>query len=226
MTEPLTVAEAQENRRVWGGWGKVASWLAVENGREKTKTCPGGGTILESQQCPEPPEMLTCWDGSEVRYQPAVWRVAGVADEQARDLQRRAECPPAVTPTITLSVGADVTEGKAHTWTLHASEATHVDLEIRVDFRAVGKLLRVSNRNTVAMFGRTGIKRLGGGLAEIYQGGRLITLPAGQTSVSFTGMGSSNDFQDTEDGDCHRHRRRRAGLRARHTVLGVGEGAG
>ena len=200
--EPMTTAEAQANRRNWSGWGPVASWLAVENGREKTKTCPGGGTILESQQCPEPPEMLTCWDGSQIRYQPAVWEIEGRPDSQAREAQRRADCPPesVVKPTITLSVGPDVTEGKAHTWTLHASEPTHVDLAIRVDFRAVGELMGRAGRYYAAMFGRVGFKRLGGGLAEAYQGGQHFTLPAGQTSVSFTGMGSSNDFRHTGDG--------------------------
>ncbi len=207
---PLTTAEAQANRRAWSGWGKVASWLGTENGLEKTKTCPGGGTILASQQCPEPPEMLTCWDGSQVRYQPAVWRVEGVSDEAARQMQRRAECPQAVKPTITLTVGADVTEGKAHTWTLHASEPTHVDLEIRVDFRAVNQLMCSpartpcpSGRHTkvwVAQFGKVGLKRLGNGLAEIYQGGKHFTLPAGHTSVSFTGMGSLDDLDHTDDG--------------------------
>ena len=210
VTTPFTTAEAAEGLKKWAGWGPVIGWLGTENGREKTKTCPGGGTILESQQCPEPPEMLTCWDGSEVRYQPAVWRVAGVADEQARDLQRRAECPPKPKPTITLSVGADVTEGKAHTWTLHASEAPVDDLEIRVDFRAVNQLMCSpartpcpSGRHTkvwVVQFGKVGLKRLGGGLAEIYQGGKHFTLPAGHTSVSFTGMGSLDDLDHTDDG--------------------------
>ena len=204
VTEPMTTAEAQANRRAWSGWGPVASWLGTENGLDKTKTCPGGGTILESQQCPEPPEMLTCWDGSEIRYEPAVWHVTNTP-QQARDSQRRAECPPKPTPTITLSVGPDVTEGKAHTWTLHASEPTHVDLDIRVDFRAVGEYMCSSctswrPRKWVAMFGRNGFKRLENGLAEAYQGGQHFTLPAGQTSVSFTGMGSTNDVDDTSDG--------------------------
>ena len=202
VNTPYTTAEAAESKKKWAGWGPVIAWLGAENGMEQTRTCPGGGTIAANQQCPEPPEMLTCRDGSEIRWQPAVWWVAGSTEEQARAAQRRADCPamPAVTPTITLSVGPDVTEGKAHTWTLHASEPTDEDLEIRVDFRAVGKLLRVSNRNTVAMFGRVGLKRLGNGLGEIYQGGQRFTLPAGQTSVSFTGMGSSNDFSHTRDG--------------------------
>ena len=198
VLDPMTTAEAQANRRAWSGWGKVASWLAVENGRESTKTCPGGGTILKSQQCPVPPEMLTCWDGSQIRWQPAVWRDSNSLEE-AQESQRRAECPPKPKPTITLSVGGDVTEGKAHTWTLHASEPTHVDLDIRVDFRAVGELMGRTGRYYLAQFGRS-TKRLGGGLAERYEGGQLFTLPAGQTSVSFTGMDSNNDLDETADG--------------------------
>ena len=207
---PFTTAEAAEGLKKWAGWGPVIGWLATENGREKTKTCPGGGTILASQQCPEPPEMLTCWDGSEIRYQPAVWRMDGLPEEQAREAQLRADCPPkpVVTPTITLSVGADVTEGKAHTWTLHASEPTHVDLEIRVDFRAVGAIVcsfgappcsAYDRKEQTAMFGKI-TKKLPNHQAETYSGGHLITLPARQTSVSFEGMGSFDNLTDTGDG--------------------------
>ena len=205
---PMTVAEAQANRRAWSGWGKVASWLATENGIEKTKTCPGGGTILESQQCPKPPEMLTCWDGSQIRYEPAVWEIEGRPDSQAPEAQRRAECPPKPKPTITLSVGPDVTEGQAHTWILHASEAPVDDLEIRVDFRGVAQVVcghgeppcgRYDRRASVAMFGKY-TKKLPNLQAERYQGGKRFTLPAGQTSVSFTGMGSTNDMVHTDDG--------------------------
>ena len=199
---PYTTAEAAESKKIWSGWAPVIGWLGTENGMEKTKTCPGGGTIAADQQCPKPPEMLTCGDGSEIRWQPAVWWVAGSTEEQAREAQLRADCPrrPTVTPTITLSVGPDVTEGKAHTWTLHASEPTDVDLEIRVDFRAVGELRGRSRAYYVAMFGKIGFKRLGNGLAERYQGGQHFTLPAGQTSVSFEGLGSTNDFTHTDDG--------------------------
>ncbi len=209
VDSPMTVGEARANQRNWSGWSPVAAWLAAE-ARRTTKECPNGSIIDSSQQCPEPPEMLTCWDGSSIRYQPSVWHVTNTP-QQAREAQRRADCPPrpAVTPTITLSVGPDVTEGKAHTWTLHASEAADVDLDIRVDFRGAGNLVcngvlaqscNPRNKKSVAMFGRMNIKQLGNGVGEVYQGGQHFTLPAGQTSVSFAGMGSSNDFLDTGDG--------------------------
>ncbi len=207
VTKPFTTAEAVVEQKKWAGWSSVVFWLGNEGGIPKTKTCPNGGTILESQQCPAPPEMLTCWDGSQIRYQPEVWRIDGVPDQQAREAQLRADCPKrdVVTPTITLSVGADVVEGNAHTWTLHASEATHVDLDVRVDFRAVGELVCVSSScrwydNAMFFSHDFNTRRLGGGWAESWHNGYLVTLPAGQTSVSFKGMGSTDDMRHTHDG--------------------------
>ncbi len=189
---PLTVGEARANQRVWSGWSPVAAWLAAEAGRT-TKECPNGSIIASSQQCPEPRKMLACWDGSQIVARPEQW------DNDAAQLD--SECPRhTVKPAISISVDGGVDEGQAHTWTLTASPAPTRDVTVTVKFRAEGDRLNLGgSRWEVAMFGDVGRRNLFNGRAYLDRTGPPVTLPAGQTSVRFTGLGSMQDKRRTAD---------------------------